>query len=113
MSAEGSTQLILLSGVFGVLVVILIILASISRILLRMERKLRATEPTVTAVAGKGESHTSSMKAIAKSGAFLAFLSEDPQRRSLTKREQFAAYRKWRKEKGLSWPQSPEQKGSA
>ena len=36
-------------------------------------------------------------------GWFESFLEEDPSRRSLPKSEQFAAFRKWRKEKGLSW----------
>ncbi len=36
-------------------------------------------------------------------GAFESFLSEDPERRSLTKTEQFTAYRQWRQEKGMNW----------
>lgn len=39
----------------------------------------------------------------ANDGAFREFLSEDPARRKLAKREQFEAYRQWRKEKGLNW----------
>lgn len=39
-------------------------------------------------------------------GAFETFLSEDPARRLLPKAEQFAAYRKWRHEKGLNWSAS-------
>lgn len=34
---------------------------------------------------------------------FEEFLSEDPQRRTLAKKEQFKAYRAWRAEKGLNW----------
>ncbi len=34
---------------------------------------------------------------------FAAFLEEDPARRELPKREQFAAFRKWREDKGLNW----------
>jgi hypothetical protein len=34
---------------------------------------------------------------------FEEFLNEDAQRRSLTKKEQFKAYRIWRAEKGLNW----------
>ena len=34
---------------------------------------------------------------------FEQFLNEDTERRSLTKKEQFKAYRKWRTEKGLNW----------
>lgn len=36
-------------------------------------------------------------------GAFEGFLDEEPGRRALPKGEQFAAYRKWRQEKGLNW----------
>ena len=39
-------------------------------------------------------------------GAFEAFLLEDPERRKLPKGEQFAAYRRWRQEKGLNWSNS-------
>jgi hypothetical protein len=39
-------------------------------------------------------------------GAFELFLSEDSSRRELTKGEQFAAYRKWRQEKGMNWSNS-------
>lgn len=34
---------------------------------------------------------------------FEEFLNEDPERRQLTKKEQFKAYRAWRSEKGLNW----------
>ena len=48
-----------------------------------------------------------SMAAAPKPGtAYDAFLAEDPSRRELPKAEQFAAYRKWRREKGLNWEKS-------
>ena len=34
---------------------------------------------------------------------FQEFLDEDPSRKGLAKKEQFAAFRKWRSEKGLNW----------
>lgn len=34
---------------------------------------------------------------------FQEFLDEDPSRADLPKKEQFAAFRKWRNEKGLNW----------
>lgn len=37
---------------------------------------------------------------------FEEFLNEDPRRRTLGKKEQFAAYRNWRDEKGLNWNNS-------
>ena len=39
---------------------------------------------------------------------FAAFLEEDPSRKELPKKEQFAAFRKWREEKGLNWKASGE-----
>ena len=39
----------------------------------------------------------------ANDGAFMEFLAEESSRRKLPKREQFEAYRLWRKEKGLNW----------
>ncbi len=40
---------------------------------------------------------------VAVGSPFEDFLNEDPQRRSLSKKEQFAAYRDWRSQKGLNW----------
>lgn len=37
------------------------------------------------------------------SGPFLDFLNEDPARREMPKKEQFAAYRRWRSARGLNW----------
>jgi hypothetical protein len=34
---------------------------------------------------------------------FDEFLNEDPARRAMSKKEQFAAYRDWRSAKGLNW----------
>jgi hypothetical protein len=38
-----------------------------------------------------------------RSGAFVRFMSEHPELAELTKSEQFAAFRNWRKEQGLNW----------
>ena len=35
--------------------------------------------------------------------AFDQFLAEDPERLKLSKTDQFAAYREWRKVKGMNW----------
>lgn len=40
---------------------------------------------------------------VAPGTPFEEFLNEDPTRRSLSKKEQFAAYRDWRSQKGLNW----------
>ncbi|WP_193214439.1 hypothetical protein [Luteolibacter marinus] len=38
-----------------------------------------------------------------QSRRFEEFLAEDPGRRDLPKKEQFAAFRRWRDERGLNW----------
>jgi len=42
-----------------------------------------------------------------RSGAFEKFLSDRPELRQKPKSEQFAAFRKWRKEQGLNWESKP------
>lgn len=37
------------------------------------------------------------------SGAFVKFMAERPELAELSKSEQFAAFRKWRKDQGLNW----------
>ena len=62
-------------------------------------------------LAKSGGGLSSSEKADAKQTAdekeqyliFQEFLDEDPSRAELPKKEQFAAFRKWRREKGLNW----------
>lgn len=34
---------------------------------------------------------------------FEVFLNEEPKRRELPKKEQFAAFRQWREERGMNW----------
>lgn len=34
---------------------------------------------------------------------FEVFLEEEPERRELPKKEQFAAFRRWREERGMNW----------
>lgn len=41
-----------------------------------------------------------------KGGAFEAFLAEDPKRHLMTKADQSAAFRQWRREKGMNWSNS-------
>jgi hypothetical protein len=38
-----------------------------------------------------------------RSGAFVRFMTDHPELAELTKSEQFAAFRNWRKEQGLNW----------
>lgn len=103
MSGAESALLFLLVGVFGVLVVILVVLGSISRSLLRLERRMDQQEG-VAAVQTPVVPGADSLPKSMQKADFMAFLNEEPHRRQLPKQEQFAAYRKWRKEKGLNWP---------
>ena len=98
---ESSTVVILLSSILGSLVLLLGIAHGISRSLLRIEKRL--TDP------GSRTEPAESPASLAENphgGAFESFLSEDPERRKLTKAEQFAQYRRWRQEKGMNWTNS-------
>jgi hypothetical protein len=99
--ADSPMILILLSTNVGLLLLLAVIGWRISRRLARIERRL-AGEPA------RGDSESAGPSALETSagGAFETFLSEDPSRRNLPKGEQFAAYRKWRQEKGLNWSNS-------
>lgn len=91
--------LILLWTVLGLLVLLSLATWGVSRRLARVERRLmeRAT------FSGSEAQLSPSMAETTAGGAFETFLNEDPARRSLPKGEQFAAYRRWRQEKGLNW----------
>ena len=96
--ATSSTFMILFVATVGLLTLVVAILLGISRRLWRMERML-GEESTRREDADPGPlpAETSA------GGAFETFLSEDPEHRKLPKREQFAAYRRWRQENGLNW----------
>lgn len=54
--------------------------------------------------AASGDSAAASVAVrAAHDSAFAEFLREDPARKKLPKREQFEAYRAWRRDKGLNW----------
>jgi hypothetical protein len=92
------TELILL--ILAVCLLVLIvwqagrILTRLARIEARMSQVSPGTEPSGEETAAVEPS---------PGGLFESFLEEDPSRRALPKNEQFAAFRKWRKDKGLSW----------
>ena len=88
----------LLYVVLGLLVLLILLGWRISRRLARIERKLAETDNR-----SGPETSAPSHEETQAGGAFETFLSEDPARRLLAKSEQFAAYRKWRQEKGLNW----------
>jgi flagellar biosynthesis/type III secretory pathway M-ring protein FliF/YscJ len=93
--------LILLYVVLGLLVILLGFAFGIRRRLARIERRLlAAASHSETSASAPSVAETS------PGGAFESFLAEDPARRDLPKKEQFAEYRKWRQEKGMNWSNS-------
>ena len=107
--AISSTQLILLTSILGVLVLLALVLTRISNNLARVSRQLNDVTKRMEAPSSKdGEPQQEGL------GSYETFLSEDPDRLKLTKKERFSLYRSWRKEKGLNWapPHSgPESQG--
>ena len=95
---ETQTTVILLTASVGLSLLGFFVLLWLARRLSRIERLMTRQVTRVEAT----ESAPSAAETSA-GGAFEAFLSEDPERRRLTKGEQFAAYRQWRQEKGLNW----------
>ena len=91
---------ILLYTATGALVLILFLLLIINSKFSALSAKL--TRSTRSA---KIEDQDASPNLVeAPSGThFEEFLNEEPERRKLTKKEQFKAYRAWRSEKGLNW----------
>lgn len=91
--------LVLLAGIALVLLLVLTLLAW------SIARRLRRIEDMLAGRSAPQDSHESAPTAAesAAGGAFETFLGEDPARRTLPKAEQFAAYRRWRQEKGLNW----------
>ena len=92
--------LILLWSVVGLLVILLVLGVAVFRRLSRVERRL---------IEDSGRQEAAEVAAAAEiqpGGTFETFLNEEPSRRELPKREQFAAYRQWRHERGLNWSNS-------
>ena len=84
----------------GVLIVILLMLVRINWRLAVLAAKLGRTNRS----AKLEETDASPNIVEPEPGThFEEFLNEDPQRLSLTKKEQFKAYRAWRSERGLNW----------
>ena len=103
--ATSSTQLILLTSILGVLLILALILTRISNILARVSRNLNDVTKRMDGPSSKDiETRQESLS------AYETFLSEDPERLKLSKKECFDLYRIWRKEKGLNW--APPQSGS-
>ena len=93
----------------GALVVLqLLVIALLLRVSGRVSRLSRMLAPAV-APAGRGLAERKESNADQKKW-FAQFLAEDPERAQLPKKEQFAAFRRWREEKGMNWksPAEPE-----
>ena len=88
----------LLSLSAGMLALLLLLVWRISRRLARIEHRFNESPS-----AANPDAQTPTAAETATGGAFETFLNENPSRRDLPKAEQFAAYRKWRQEKGLNW----------
>jgi hypothetical protein len=94
---ESQTTLVLLWTCLGLLALVLLMLLRIGSRLSRIEARLAAKKTAETVENPPSAAETS------RGGAFETFLEEDPTRRDLPKKEQFAAYRQWRHERGLNW----------
>jgi len=96
-----STVVILLAASTGLLFLLLLTAIGIKGRLARLERLLASRkEESAPASAPLSEVEFTS------GGVFETFLSEDSARKNLSKKEQAAAYRKWRQEKGMNWSNS-------
>ena len=81
--------------IIGLLVLVVLLLISVrlgvAQLQARLNQALQASErPSLSTQEGS-------------ESAFDQFLSEDPERHKLSKTEQFAAYREWRKVNGMNW----------
>lgn len=84
-----------LCSIVGLLVLILAALIRIGARLKGIERRLSTQEPSRV--------EKDSSPEVSYDGAFGKFLEGRPELLVLKKSEQFAAFRKWRKEQGLNW----------
>ena len=101
--AISSTELILLTAILGMLLLLALILTRISNNLARVSKQLHTVTNRMEGPPPEGlDTRQESL------GAYETFLSEDPERLKLPKKDRFKLYRIWRKEKGLNWapPQS-------
>jgi len=84
----------------GALVIIMLVLLRVSGQLTALS--IRLTKTSRSSKLAEPEATPNIVEA-GPGTPFDEFLSEDPQRRNLSKKEQFKEYRKWRAEKGLNW----------
>lgn len=91
---------VLVSVCIGLLLLVLLLLFRLKARLVKLECLLSVKSEAEPAPAAEVYAETP------RGGPFETFLDEDPSRRSLTKKEQSAAYRKWRQERGMNWSNS-------
>jgi predicted Holliday junction resolvase-like endonuclease len=92
--------LVLSFGVLSVLLLlVLIFLLKISYRLKRLDLQNASLEEDVTAEVAT----VTKTRSKAEASEFEKFLEEDGKRRMLSKREQAAAFRDWRKQRGVTW----------
>ena len=90
---------ILLSFIIFLLLVTLLMMLKVMSRLQKIERKIAGEESAE--VADVPRSKAASKKS--ENSEFDLFLAEDGQRRMLSKREQAAAFREWRRQRGVTW----------
>jgi hypothetical protein len=96
------------NSVLMLLVTCVALLVLALALIFRISARVHRIESLLGQQSGRSEPAESSpsISETSPGGAFEMFLSEDPSRRTLTKGEQFSAYRKWRQEKGMNWSNS-------
>jgi len=103
-----STVVILLAAITGLLFFLLLTALGIKGRLARLERSLASRREDFTSPSVESTPvHSAAAEIeVTSGGVFETFLNEDASRRNLSKKEQAAAYRKWRQEKGMNWSNS-------
>lgn len=96
----------ILGALAGLQLITLLVLFRLSG---RVTRLLRqgGGETTPGPTAGAAEFEEQKARNADQKHWFAEFLAEDESRKQLPKKEQFEAFRRWRKERGLNW-QTPE-----
>lgn len=88
----------LLGAVLVFQFILLLLVLGLSGRIKRLSRSLSRQERQIAPELAEKNEATADQKKW-----FEVFLNEDPARRELPKKEQFAAFRRWRAERGLNW----------
>ena len=87
----------------AILLVIMILLFRMNGRITALSAKLGRNSRAAKLTEPGAEPNVANVAKADSGSTFEKFLKEDAERRSLTKKEQFKAYRKWRSDKGLNW----------